>query len=149
MAEQTSDLSNRNADTLRRYLDAINSWDFEAMRTLLHEDISYELPYAPEPFPRVTQGIEAVMAFLQSVPDFAEDENLSDISINAFATKPNELVAEYRSDMKLTSGRDYKNTYIVRATLRDERIVRFVEYFDPVPLIVAIGGRVDVSAETT
>ena len=149
MAEQTSDLSNRNADTLRRYLDAINSWDFEAMRTLLHEDISYELPYAPEPFPRVTQGIEAVMAFLQSVPDFAEDENLSDISINAFATQPNELVAEYRSDMKLTSGRDYKNTYVVRATLRDERIVRFVEYFDPVPLIVAIGGRVDLSTETT
>jgi ketosteroid isomerase-like protein len=146
MTEQP-DVAARNVATLRRYLDAINGWDFAAMRRLLHDEISYELPYAPEPFPRVTQGFDAVMAFLESVPDFAEEENLFNITINAFASEPNELVAEYRSDMKLTNGRLYKNTYVVRATIRDERIVRFVEYFDPVPLIVAIGGRVEVPAE--
>ena len=84
------------------------------------------------------------MTFLESVPGFAEEENLSEIVINRFADDDHELVAEYRSDMKLTNGRPYSNTYIVRATIDDDKIVRFVEYFDPVPLIEAIGGTVQI-----
>jgi ketosteroid isomerase-like protein len=129
---------------LRRYLEAINAWDFAAMRELLHVDISYELPYAPGPFPRVTKGLDNVMAFLESVPDFAEEENLSDVVVHELADDVRELVAEYRSNMKLTSGQPYANSYVVRATIRDGRILRFVEYFDPVPLIVAIGGSVEL-----
>ena len=68
--------------------------------------------------------------------------------INQFADDENELVAEYRSDMKLTNGRPYANTYIVRATISGGRIVRFVEYFDPVPLIEAIGGSVQLPTIT-
>lgn len=138
----------RNIAILQAYFDAINSWDFDAMLELLHEEISYELPYAPGPFPRVTKGLDDVMAFLRGVPDFAEEENLSDFEIHAFADDPNELVAEYRSDMKLTSGRDYKNTYVVRATIRDGRILRFVEYFDAVPLVEALGGSVSIPEAT-
>lgn len=137
-----------NIAILQAYFDAINSWDFDAMLELLHEEISYELPYAPGPFPRVTKGLDDVMAFLRGVPDFAEEENLSDFEIHAFADDPNELVAEYRSDMKLTSGRDYKNTYVVRATIRDGRILRFVEYFDAVPLVEALGGSVSIPEAT-
>jgi uncharacterized protein len=133
-----------NVQILQRYLDAINGWNFSAMRELLHPDISYELPYAPSAFPRVTRGLDDVMTFLESVPGFAAEENLSDIVINQFLTDGNELVAEYRSDMKLTNGRPYSNTYIVRATIDSGRIIRFVEYFDPVPLIEAIGGTVRV-----
>ena len=36
----------------------MNMWDFAAMRHHLHPEISYELPFAPPPFPRVTQGLE-------------------------------------------------------------------------------------------
>jgi ketosteroid isomerase-like protein len=132
---------------LRRYLDAINGWDFAAMRELLHRDISYELPFAPSAFPRVTKGLDNVMAFLESVPSFAAEENLSDIVIHQFADDANELVAEYRSDMRLTNGRPYVNTYVVRATVSDRRLLRFVEYFDPVPLIEAIGGTVELPRE--
>ena len=140
----TTDSNTDSVQILRRYLDAINGWDFAAMRELLHHDISYELPYAPSAFPRVTQGLDNVMTFLESVPGFAEEENLSEIVINRFADDDHELVAEYRSDMKLTNGRPYSNTYIVRATIEDDKIVRFVEYFDPVPLIEVIGGTVQI-----
>jgi ketosteroid isomerase-like protein len=110
-----------STEILRRYLSAINGWDFAAMRELLHEDISYELPFAPSAFPRVTQGFDAVMAFLESVPDFAEEENLFAIVIHRFADDDRELVAEYRSDMKLASGRPYSNRYVVRATIKDHK----------------------------
>ena len=76
--------STENVQVLQRYLDAINGWNFAAMRELLHPDISYELPYAPSAFPRLTRGLDDVMTFLESVPGFAAEENLSDIVINQF-----------------------------------------------------------------
>ena len=112
------------------------------MREIFHPEISLELPFVMEPFPKETKGFDAVMAFMESVPDFAEAENLHDFSIHAFADDPNELVAEYRSDMKLTNGREYRNTYVVRATVKDGKLIRFREHFDSIPLLVAIGGSV-------
>ena len=149
MSETTtiSDLARQNVALLRRHLDAINAWDFATMREVLHPDISLELPFVVDPFPKVTRGLDAVMAFMESVPDFAETENLHDFRIHAFADDPNELVAEYQSDMKLTSGREYTNTYVVRATVRDGKLVRFCEYFDAIRLLVAVGGSVTVSTE--
>ena len=139
-----SDLAQQNIALLQRHLDAINAWDFDAMRAILHPDISLELPFVVGDFPKVTQGFDAVMEFMQAVPAFAEAENLHDFSIHAFADDPNELVAEYRSDMKLTSGRPYRNTYVVRATVRDGKLVLFREYFDSIPLLEALGGSVSL-----
>jgi ketosteroid isomerase-like protein len=137
-----SDLAQQNVALLRRHLDAINSWDFETMRQILHPDISLELPFVVEPFPKVTKGLDAVMAFMETVPEFAEAENLQDFSIHAFADDPNELVAEYRSDMTLKGGREYRNTYVVRATVKDGKLIRFREHFDAIPLLIAIGGSI-------
>jgi ketosteroid isomerase-like protein len=132
----------RNIALLGDYLEAINRWDFAAMEQMLHADIEYELPYAPPPFPRTTRGHAAVMAFLRALPDFAAEANLCDIRIDAMAQDAAELVAEYRSEMKLMSGRTYANRYLLRATVRDGRIARFTEHFDPIALVQALGGSV-------
>ena len=137
-----TDRSESNVELLQSYLNAINSWDFAAMRTFLHPEISYEIPWVPEPFPKVTQGLDKVMAFLETVPAFAEAENLHDFQIHAFAGNPDELVAEYVSDMQLTSGREYKNSYVVRASVKDGKIIRFAEHMDTTKLIVAMGGSI-------
>ncbi len=141
------DLAQQNITLLRRHLDAINAWDFDTMREILHPDISLELPFVVEPFPKVTKGIDAVMAFMEGVPEFADAENLHDFSIHAFADNPNELVAEYRSDMTLKSGREYRNTYVVRATVKDGKLIRFREHFDAIPLLIAIGGSITIPAD--
>lgn len=138
----SEDLATRNIALLRRHLEAINEWDFETMRQLLHPDISLELPFVVDPFPKAVQGFDNVMAFMESVPEFAVAENLHDIEVHAFADDPNELVAEYRSDMQLTTGREYRNTYVVRATMRDGKLVRFREHFDAIALLQALGGEV-------
>lgn len=137
------DTAQQNIALLRRHLDAINAWDFDSMRELLHPDVSLELPFVVDPFPKATRGFDAVMAFMESVPAFAAAENLHDITIHAFADDPNELVAEYRSDMTLTSGREYSNTYVVRATVKDGKLIRFREHFDAIRLLEAIGGSVN------
>ena len=132
----------RNRRLVARYLEATNAWDFPTLRSLLHDDVLFELPYAPDAFPRATRGIDAVMEFLGSVPAFAAEENLQDIAIDTLASDPDEVVAHFLSDMKLTSGREYRNRYILRISVRDAKIVHLAEYFDPVPLITALGGTV-------
>jgi hypothetical protein len=81
-----SDLAKQNRKLVEEYLQAINSWDFDAMRRLLHADISYELPFAPGPFPKVTKGLDPTIEFIQSVVDFIEPENLHDISVEEYAS---------------------------------------------------------------
>lgn len=144
MSEQSTD-SDRAAANVRlvaRYLEATNAWDFTTIRSLFHDEVLFELPYAPDAFPRALRGLDAVMEFLCSVPAFTAEENLHDIVIDTLASDPDEVVAHYLSDMKLTSGREYRNRYVLCATLRNGQIVHLAEYFDPVPLVKALGGSV-------
>ena len=136
-----TELAAQNKALLQRHFDAINRWDFADMRTYFHPDITLELPFVVPPFPTSVSGFDAVMEFMESVPDFAEAENLHDFTISAFAEDPNELVAEYVSDMKLKSGNEYKNTYVVRATVKDGKLFLFHEYFDGIKLLESMGGR--------
>jgi ketosteroid isomerase-like protein len=144
MGTATDQLALQNIAILRRFFDAINTWDFAEMRRIFHPDISFELPWVIEPFPKKKEGFEATIAFMESVPEFAEAENLYDFTINAFADDPNELVAEYVSDMKLKSGREYTNQYIVRATVKDGKLIMFREYMDAAKLLVAMGGGISM-----
>jgi ketosteroid isomerase-like protein len=142
-----SDLAERNAQLVNDYLEAINRWDFDAMKVMLHPDVSYELPYAPEPFPRVTRGLDATIEFIRGIPDFIDTENLHDITVHEFGSDPNELVAEYKSATRITTtDREYRNSYVVRVTVRDDKIIRFAEYFDPIQLVTALGGTVTIPA---
>ena len=134
-----------NVATAREYLEAINRWDFAVMRRLLHAQIVYDLPYAPLGFARRTEGLESVMAFLETIPAAVVDgsENLHDFRIEAFASDPNELLAEYKSDMRLLpAGRRYQNSYMTRFSMKEGKICRFQEYFDPICLVTALGGEV-------
>jgi ketosteroid isomerase-like protein len=140
-----SDLAKQNAQLVKDYLEAINGWDFGAMRVLLHPEISYELPFAPEQFPRVTKGLDATIEFIHGVTDFIDPENLHDITVEAYATDANELLAEYKSATRIkATNREYRNNYVVRVTVRDGKIVRFAEYFDPIKLVIAMGGSVSI-----
>src|SRR5258706_15577839 len=142
-----TELAKQKLALMRYHFDVINAWDFAAAREMFHPDITIELSWTIEPFPKIISGIENVMAFMESVPQFAEAENLHDISIHAFADDPNELYAEFKSDMKLVSGREYKNDYLARATVKDGKLIRFIEWPDPIRLLVAMGGSINLPAD--
>lgn len=73
-----------------------------------------------------------------------DPENLHDLRLDTYASDPGEVVAHYRSatTMKSTS-LPYCNEYIGRFTVRDGRIVSFMEYLDPIRFVIAIGGTVN------
>jgi ketosteroid isomerase-like protein len=140
-------LRERNMAIVMRYIDAINRWDFDTQRELLAENAVFEMPYAPDGFERKIAGRDDILAFLETIPALVDAENLHDVRLATYHSDPGEIVAEYRSDMILKpTNAAYRNEYIGRFTVRDGHITRFAEYYDPVRLIVALGGSVQASA---
>ena len=138
-----TDLRASNLAVVRRYIDAINAWDFDTKRALLAEDAVFEMPYAPEGFERRIVGRDNIIAFVETIPTIIDTENLHDVKLETYNADPGEIVAEYRSDMVIKPhGAEYRNEYVSRFTVRDGRITRFAEYYDPIRLVVALGGSV-------
>jgi ketosteroid isomerase-like protein len=138
-----ADLRTSNMAIVRRYIDAINRWDFDTKRTLLAENAVFEMPYAPAGFERRITGRDKIIAFVQTVPSLIDAENLHHVRLETFSSDPGEIVAEYKSDMVIKpTGAEYRNDYVSRFTVRDGKITRFAEYYDPIRLVVALGGSV-------
>jgi uncharacterized protein len=136
-------LRERNMAIVSRYIDAINRWDFDTQRELLAEDAVFEMPYAPEGFERRFTGRDEIIAFVETIPAIIDAENLHDVRLETYHSDPGEVVAEYRSDMVIKpTGAAYRNEYVSRFTVRDGRVTRFAEYYDPIRLVIALGGSV-------
>ncbi len=136
-------LRERNMAIVRRYIDAINRWDFDTKRDLLAENAVFEMPYAPDGFERRITGRDEIIAFVETVPSIIDAENLHDVRLETYHSDPGEIVAEYRSDMVIKpTNAEYRNEYVSRFTVRDGRITRFAEYYDPIRLVLALGGSV-------
>jgi uncharacterized protein len=144
MPPDDAQLRERNLDIVGRYIDAINRWDFDTQRELLADDAVFEMPYAPDGFERRFVGREDIIAFVETIPSIIDAENLHDVRLETFASDPGEIVAEYRSDMLIKpTNAVYRNEYVGRFTVRDGRIARFAEYYDPIRLVIALGGSVN------
>jgi len=136
-------LRESNMDLVRRYIEAINAWDFDAKRSMLHPDMVFEMPFAPPGFDSRFEGAEAYLAFAEAAMEVVGDENLHDVRVETFASDPGEMVAFYKSRMVFkASGAEYRNDYISRWTIREGKITYFAEYYDPIRLVVALGGSV-------
>lgn len=140
-------LRERNIAIVRRYIDAINRRDVDTKRALLAEDAVFEMPYAPDGFERRITGRDSIIAFVETVPSIIDAENLHDVRVESYHSDPGEIVAEYRSDTVIKpTNAEYRNEYIGRFTVRDGRITRFAEYYDPIRLVVALGGSVTATS---
>jgi uncharacterized protein len=140
-------LREQNAAIVSRYIDAINNWDFDTQRELLADDAVFEMPYAPDGFDRKFVGRDNIIGFVETVPAFIDAENLHDVVIETLHADPGEIVATYKSDMVIKpTGAAYRNDYITRWTVRDGQVARFAEYYDPIRLVIALGGSVHSSS---
>jgi hypothetical protein len=140
-------LREQNAAIVSRYIDAINNWDFDTQRELLADDAVFEMPYAPDGFDRKFVGRDNIIGFVETVPAFIDAENLHDVVIETLHADPGEIVATYKSDMVIKpTGAAYRNDYITRWTVRDGQVARFAEYYDPIRLVLALGGSVQSSS---
>lgn len=136
-----TDSAAHNIALVESFLDALNHWDFDRLATIVGEDFVFTIPYGPKQFNFDVEGRDNWFATVKNWSTFVDgSENLHDIRVDALASNPNEVIAFYKSDMKMQSGDNYKNDYIGRFLVRDGLLVRFDEHFDSLPFAVSLGG---------
>lgn len=134
--------ADESRDVVRRYLDAVGSLDLPALATTFADDVVMDLPFAPPGFPRRVEGAD-VVAFFDGLPAMITPLNFRDYAIESVDGDPGSVVAHYASDARiLATDLPYRNQYVSRFRVVDGRITWFAEYFDPIALVEALGGRV-------
>ena len=136
-----------NVAIVREFLEALDRSDWDTMYDLLAADgFVFEMPYAPESLGRRIDGRDLFMDFERTVPQLFGDEHVHDLKVDTLLSDPNEVIAEHRVTIKLVSGGDYENRCISRFSIRGGAISRFVEHFDPIQVVLALGGKVEMPA---
>ena len=103
-------------------------------------------PSRPAPVPQRTEGKAAVLE--RSTPasrHLVSPLGFHDIDIARSGTAdpvPTSWPTYRQDSTMLPTGKPYRNDYIGRFTVRDEKIAEFAEYFDPLVFLEALGTKV-------
>ena len=116
--------------TAEGLLDTISRLDIEGLRAYLHEDIVMELPYAPGDIPLRFDGVENVIQAMQSAPEMFRSFRFS-IHERYWCPQGDAAILEATSMAVMKSHRIYQNRYLFVFRFREDRVVHWQEFFDP------------------
>ena len=107
--------------------------DTAQWQTLIADDILWELVYAPSlGHPARLSGREDVVRHVTWFVGAVEDFRFFDLRVHAFAD-PDGAVAEVKAEGRIKStGRTYRQEYVLFLRAKGGRIAFLREYFDPV-----------------
>ncbi|MBA3741418.1 nuclear transport factor 2 family protein [Sporichthya sp.] len=129
---------------IRQYLEAISTFDTEALAAIVAEDASIQVPFAPPGMADRHEGRAAILELVGGYGQMIDTLNLTVTEVEALA-RPDEYVALYQSDAWIKpTGLPYKNFYIARFTLRDGQVLRHVEYLDTLVMATALGATISM-----
>ncbi|MFC5075558.1 nuclear transport factor 2 family protein [Kitasatospora cinereorecta] len=121
--------------SLRLLLDK----DIEGWIALCDDAAVFEFPFAPNGFPSKLEGREAVAAYMRGYPDSIDLREIPRLEIHALRD-PDTVVAEWRGVGRVVaSGAPYEMSYVAFVTVKDGRITRYRDYWNP----LAIPGSLD------
>ena len=123
-------------------IEALKQRDPEAARKVLHDDIVVEVPYPLVPGENTTGARrstgQAVFDYIQDAKDRTREMTFS----NEVWRKTDDGLAIYEADgaHTLSDGRIYLNHFLFMFEVADGKIIRWVEYLNPVAAMRAFGG---------
>lgn len=127
----------RNRETIERFFRALEARDIAAFLDTWADDGVQVMPFAPAGFPSRLDGKTAIARQYGSLPaNYAYMRFPREI---ADQLDPERFVVRYAGEIGLAAGGRYDNTYVGLFTVRNGRIVEFVEFFNPVVLQQAFG----------
>ena len=105
---------------------------------LFTEDVLFEFPYAPEGLPRRLEGISALVDHLARLRPMLD---LGEFRLHAVHPADETVVFEFSCMGEgVATGQPYQQDYISVVTLREGRIVRYRDYWNPLVALHALGG---------
>jgi ketosteroid isomerase-like protein len=119
--------------TVELFLSALNTLDIAGLLAAVSDDFTLELQTAPEGLPRAVTSKTAFREVMKGVTAMWAEFELTRWA--AYPVESDRVVAEYASRGKNLDGSDYRNTYLAMATVRNGKITRWQEFFDPAPFV--------------
>ena len=119
----------RHAAVVEQMLAAVSSGDVDGYLACVDDDIVYEAPYYAEMAPR--RGRDDLAAMLTNM-----STRFASVSYEVTGTfetvDPDLVIAEVRGDNAVRdSDRRYRNRYVMFVRFRDDRVVHWIEYSNP------------------
>jgi ketosteroid isomerase-like protein len=119
----------RHATTVEQMLAAVSACDVDRYLACVDDDVVYEAPYYAEMEPR--RGRAELGAMLTNLS--ARFASVSYEVTRTFETvDPDLVIAEVRGDNVVRdAGRRYRNHYVMFVHFRENRVVHWIEYSNP------------------
>ena len=120
-----------NADTARKVVELVSSFQFDAVEAHVHDDIVMEAPYQAFHNGPMRRGREGFMAGMRFVPNVFKTFTLN---IHELYDCPDQqvVVLEMTSmGVFAANGGTYQNRYVLILGFRDGKVYLWREFFNP------------------
>ncbi|MEM8682279.1 MAG: nuclear transport factor 2 family protein [Pseudomonadota bacterium] len=110
----------------------------ETLLDMMADDCVFEMPYAPPGFIRRIDGRDALERYLAALPGLIDIEDMFDLRIHE-SIDPNTVILEFRGEGQGQTGAPYDQQWISVIETRGGHIARYVDYWDPLVTLNAVG----------
>lgn len=129
----------QNASALaERLVTAFAHGDLPAVLAELADDFVMEMPAAPPGAQRVIRGRHEIATLVGHVSTTWKGVELTRFAAHPLLDDPERVLAEYALVGTNLDGSTYRNEYTALITVRGGKATRFVEFFDPDPIVAAL-----------
>lgn len=134
---QVGKVSAENKQVVENFFTALEKLDIQSFMKVWAEGGGQNMPLSPEGFPKELNGKDAIFNQYKGLP-----ENYTSMSFprKVFATdNPNKVIVQYAGTIPLKTGGEYNNNYVGIFEIKNDKVEKFTEYFDPFILENAFG----------
>ncbi len=124
----------------RSHLRHLLGKDMKSWVDAFAEDAVFELPYAPSNYPQQLEGKAAIWEYVKDYPKRIDLQGFTEV-VEHPTIDPAVLVVEAQVEGRVVAtGRPYRVRYVWVITVKDGKIVRQRDYWNPLAVLEALGG---------
>ncbi|MEO7715067.1 MAG: nuclear transport factor 2 family protein [Capsulimonas sp.] len=126
-------------ELFHRLLEMLAQGQLERWSDWFHEDAVFEFPFSPAGYPQRLEGKAAIHEHAKRLPGLLEFTEVSTPRID-FTLDPNVCIVRFECKGRaIASGKPYNQTYLCIVETREGKITRYVDYWNPLILLEAMG----------
>jgi uncharacterized protein len=139
MSKEIIEQQERAKENFSKYLDLQANNQMEQFKELWADDAVVEFPYAPPSLVARIEGKEAIFNYYKDTPNQFTNWKFT-ISQFYETLNPSVILIEWHGNAEiLATGQSYDQTYIGYLQMKDNKIVYYKEYWNPIIVLEAFG----------
>ncbi|HML88043.1 MAG TPA: nuclear transport factor 2 family protein [Methylomusa anaerophila] len=126
-------------EVFSKFCKSILEKDMSQFIELFDDNALFEFPYAPKGFTQKLEGKAAIYEYIKDFPQQFDVTRFSEPTFH-FTLNPNIMIVEFEIEegRTLTTSKPYLQKYISVIETKDNKIVHYKDYWNPVIALVAL-----------